>query len=47
MGHAKWLDWTRQLQAIAQTGRTYATDVYDIERYAQLLAYPEWPTEFD
>ena len=28
-----WLDWARQLQAIAQTGLTYAKDVYDIERY--------------
>jgi len=29
----RWLDWARQLQAIAQTGLTYAKDVYDIERY--------------
>ncbi len=28
-----WLRWARGLQAIAQTGLTYATDVYDKERY--------------
>ncbi|SFF10941.1 ADP-ribose pyrophosphatase YjhB, NUDIX family [Paenibacillus catalpae] len=32
----KWLDWAKQMQAIAQTGLTYATDVYDIERYEAL-----------
>jgi ADP-ribose pyrophosphatase len=32
----KWLDWAKQIQAIAQTGLTYATDVYDIERYEAL-----------
>lgn len=31
-----WLDWSRQLQAIAQTGLTYAKDVYDIERYREV-----------
>ncbi|PWW05077.1 ADP-ribose pyrophosphatase YjhB (NUDIX family) [Paenibacillus cellulosilyticus] len=29
----KWLEWAKQIQAIAQTGLTYAKDVYDIERY--------------
>jgi ADP-ribose pyrophosphatase YjhB (NUDIX family) len=28
-----WLRWARGLQAIAQNGLTYATDVYDQERY--------------
>ena len=28
-----WLRWARGLQAIAQNGLTYATDVYDKERY--------------
>ncbi len=28
-----WLRWARGLQAIAQNGLTYATDVYDRERY--------------
>jgi ADP-ribose pyrophosphatase YjhB (NUDIX family) len=32
----KWLDWAKQMQAMAQTGLTYATDVYDIERYEAL-----------
>lgn len=29
----RWLDWTRRLQAIAQTGRAYTSDVYDRERF--------------
>lgn len=33
---AKWLEWAKQMQAIAQTGLTYAKDVYDIERYEAL-----------
>ncbi|MBI4877479.1 MAG: NUDIX hydrolase [Acidobacteria bacterium] len=32
----QWLAWARRLQAIAQTGRTYARDPYDEERYAQV-----------
>lgn len=32
----KWLDWAKQIQAIAQTGLTYGKDVYDIERYEEL-----------
>lgn|GEM_PF-114245 len=32
----KWLEWAKQIQAIAQTGITYAKDVYDIERYEEL-----------
>jgi ADP-ribose pyrophosphatase YjhB (NUDIX family) len=31
-----WLDWAQRLQAIAQTGLTYAADPYDIERYQQI-----------
>ena len=31
-----WLEWTQRLQAIAQTGLTYAADPYDVERYEQL-----------
>ncbi len=31
-----WLEWTRRLQAIAQSGLTYAKDPYDIERYEQV-----------
>ncbi|MDQ3910389.1 MAG: NUDIX hydrolase [Actinomycetota bacterium] len=33
---AKWLDWVRRLQAIAQSGLTYAKDSYDLERYEQV-----------
>lgn len=33
-----WLMWARELQAIAQTGLTYATDAYDRERYAAIRA---------
>lgn len=29
-----WHEWARQLQAIAQTGLTFATDEYDRQRYA-------------
>lgn len=32
----KWLEWAKHIQAIAQTGLTYAKDVYDIERYEEL-----------
>lgn len=32
----KWLTWAKEIQAIAQTGLTYAKDVYDIERYQAL-----------
>ena len=32
----KWLEWGKQLQAIAQSGLTYCKDPYDIERYEQL-----------
>jgi ADP-ribose pyrophosphatase YjhB (NUDIX family) len=41
-----WIDWTKKLQAIAQTGLTYAANQYDVERYeqvrhiaAEMLAY--------
>jgi ADP-ribose pyrophosphatase YjhB (NUDIX family) len=33
---AELLDWTRRLQAIAQSGLTYAKDPYDVERYEQI-----------
>jgi ADP-ribose pyrophosphatase YjhB (NUDIX family) len=31
-----WLRWTREIQAIAQCGLAFSSDVYDIERYIQL-----------
>lgn len=38
MDEPKWLLWARELQAIAQTGLTFADDRYDIERYQRLRA---------
>jgi len=35
-----WLEWTRRLQAIAQSGLTYAKDPYDVERYEQVAESP-------
>jgi ADP-ribose pyrophosphatase YjhB (NUDIX family) len=32
----QWLRWAKQLQAIAQSGLTFAKDPYDIERYQAL-----------
>ena len=32
----KWIEWVKQIQAIAQAGLTYSKDVYDIERFQQL-----------
>jgi ADP-ribose pyrophosphatase YjhB (NUDIX family) len=31
-----WLDWAREIQAIAQTGLTYSRIDYDIQRYRRL-----------
>jgi ADP-ribose pyrophosphatase YjhB (NUDIX family) len=28
-----WIDWAKRLQALAQTGLTYAANPYDVERY--------------
>lgn len=33
---SKWLEWSQQLQAIAQNGLTYSESPYDIERYQQV-----------
>ena len=32
----EWLEWVRRLQAIAQSGLTYAKDPYDVERYQHI-----------
>jgi ADP-ribose pyrophosphatase YjhB (NUDIX family) len=32
----RWLSWTTRLQALAQTGLTFAKDPYDVERYLAL-----------
>jgi ADP-ribose pyrophosphatase YjhB (NUDIX family) len=34
----KWLEWAKQIQAIAQTGLAYTKDVYDAERFEALRA---------
>ncbi len=34
--NTEWLGWVRRLQAIAQSGLTYAKDPYDVERYEQV-----------
>ena len=31
-----WIDWTKRLQALAQTGLTYAESPYDVERYEEV-----------
>jgi ADP-ribose pyrophosphatase YjhB (NUDIX family) len=38
MDDPNWLLWARELQAIAQTGLTFASDRYDLERYQRLRA---------
>ncbi len=32
----EWLDWARRLNALAQTGLTFAENPYDIERYTAI-----------
>lgn len=36
MENPQWLRWAQRLQAIAQTGLTYAKDPFDIERYESI-----------
>ncbi len=31
-----WIDWSKRLQAVAQTGLTYAESPYDVERYEEI-----------
>ena len=31
-----WIEWGQKLQAIAQSGLTFATDPFDIERYESI-----------
>ncbi len=33
----KWLEWARQIQAISQSGLHFTNDLFDKERYEQLL----------
>ncbi len=37
----RWLKWARQIQSMAQSGLTYSTNPYDLERYHELLALTE------
>src|SRR6516162_2419221 len=37
-----WLTWTRELQAIAQTGLAFVRDPYDRERYGARLRRGSW-----
>lgn len=49
----KWLEWAKELQAIAQTGLTYSKDRFDIERFERIremsieitAEYTDLPTE--
>jgi ADP-ribose pyrophosphatase YjhB (NUDIX family) len=36
MTDPRWLEWARQLQAVAQAGLTYAQDPFDVERYQEI-----------
>ncbi len=38
MKEPDWLVWSREIQAVAQSGLTFAKDPYDLERYEQLRA---------
>ena len=33
----QWLDWAREIQALAQSGKTYALNDWQIERYDKLM----------
>lgn len=33
----RWLDWAREIQALAQTGLTFSTGAYDMVRYRRLM----------
>lgn len=35
-GAFTWLDWAKELQAIAQNGLTFARDPFDLQRYARI-----------
>ena len=32
----KWLEWSVELQSLAQAGLTYGKDIYDKERYERI-----------
>ena len=37
MNNHKWLDWAREIQALAQIGNTYAVNEWQTERYNRLM----------
>ena len=37
MAKPRWLDWAREIQALSQTGLTYNTDDYNVQRYHRLM----------
>src|SRR5207244_4911065 len=38
---ARWVEWVRRLQAIAQNGLTFSKDPFDRERYEQVSSVAE------
>lgn len=32
----KWLEWAKRIQSLSQSGLSFSTDIYDIERYEEL-----------
>jgi ADP-ribose pyrophosphatase YjhB (NUDIX family) len=45
MADPDWLIWTRELQAMAQTGLAFAQNAYDRERYERLRALASYMVE--
>jgi ADP-ribose pyrophosphatase YjhB (NUDIX family) len=49
----RWLEWAREIQALSQSGLTYAADEYNRERYRRLSeiaaeilgSHMEWPVQ--
>ena len=33
----RWLEWAREIQALAQTGLAYSASVHDTQRYLRLM----------
>ncbi len=40
MNHSlQWLEWAQRLQALSQSGLTYSTNPFEIERYHAISEY--------
>ena len=37
MAIPRWLEWAREIQALAQTGSHYAENEYQLQRYRRLI----------